>query len=95
VQNDLLAFYPQALAAGASLTALIGASHLDVPAEAPDLAAELRLPSWPQRRPIARCYHLLRPQLRSAPVIFEGVPGLVTGAQRARAAVTVSALVAR
>jgi len=95
VQNDLLAFYPQALAAGAGLTALIGASHLDIPAEAPNLAAELRLPSWPQRRAIARCYHALRPQLRSAPVIFEGEPGLVAGAQRARAAVTVSALAAR
>jgi hypothetical protein len=94
VQNDLLAFYPQALAAGPSLTALIGASHLDIPAEAPELAAELRFPSWPQRRPIARCYHALRPQLRSAPVIFEGEPGLAPGAQRARAAVTVSAVAA-
>jgi len=95
VHNDLLAFYPQALAAGAGLTALIGASHLDIPAEAPDLAAELRLPSWPQRRPIARCYHALRPQLRSAPVIFDTEFGPVTGAQRARGAVAVSALAAR
>jgi hypothetical protein len=92
VQNDLLAFYPQALAAGPSLTALVAASHLDIPAEAPELAAELQLPSWPQRRPIARLYHALRPPVRSAPVVFEAESDFLPGDQRARAAVTASAL---
>ncbi len=95
VHNDLLAFFPQALAAGPSLTALIAASHLDLPADAPNLAAELRLASWPQRRLVARLYHVLRPPLRSAPVIFEGESALLPGNQRARAAAAVSALVVR
>lgn len=95
IHNDLLAFYPQALAAGPSLSALIAASHLDIPAEAPDLAAELRLPSWPLRRPLARLYHALRPQERSAPVVFEREPSPVQSAQRARAEVAIPAVAAR
>jgi len=91
VKNDFLAFYPQALAAGPSLTELIAASHLDIPAESPNLAAELRRASWPERRPLARCYHALRPKVYSAPVIFADEQGLVPIAQRARAEATVSA----
>jgi len=57
--SDVIAFFPQALTGGAS-GAWLDESRLDVPWESPRLVRELLRPPAPDRRWIARLYHLLR-----------------------------------
>jgi hypothetical protein len=60
ITSDVIAFFPQALTCGAS-GAWLEDSHLDIPWESPRLVRELLRPPSPDRRWIARLYHLLRP----------------------------------
>ncbi len=71
IRGNMIALFPQALAAGEACRPYVDASHHDVPYEKPQLTAELKLKSWPERRWAARLYHAFRPLARAAPVIFE------------------------
>jgi hypothetical protein len=56
---DVIGLFPQCVKLGqVDLTRTD--IHYDIPAEYPAMAAELAKPTWPERRLIARCYHLLR-----------------------------------
>jgi ATP-grasp domain len=65
VENDVIAFFPQALAWSPDSPYLASSNH-DVPWTEPRLVRELLRESWPDRRWLARAYHLLRPR-RAAP----------------------------
>jgi hypothetical protein len=71
VADDTIALFPQALAAGDACRPHIDASYHDVPSEEPQLARELMLKSWPQRRWGARLYHAFKPPDRVDPILFE------------------------
>jgi hypothetical protein len=73
VRGNMIALFPQALAAGATCRPYIDAGYHDVPSEEPRLAAELLLKSWPRRRWAARLYHALRPPDQAEPILFEGL----------------------
>jgi hypothetical protein len=71
IPSDVIALFPQALAAGEACRALLAASYHDFPSDEPKLAKELMLKSWPQRQWAARLYHAFRPLARPDPVLFE------------------------
>jgi carbamoylphosphate synthase large subunit len=73
IRGNMIALFPQALAAGATCRPYIEAGYHDVPTEEPGLAAELMLNSWPRRRWAARIYHALRPPDQADPILFEGL----------------------
>jgi carbamoylphosphate synthase large subunit len=75
VQNliigNMIALFPQVLAAGEACRAYVDTSYLDVPFDDPELVRELTLESWPQRQWLARCYHYFSPPRRAIPILFE------------------------
>jgi hypothetical protein len=66
-----IAFFPQALLTGALSAGLLESCHHDVPWSEPALVRELLLPTWPQRRGVARLYHRLRPLRRALPIRYD------------------------
>jgi len=73
IARDAVAFFPQALRMGPAGRAILKRSFLDVPSSEVALVAELERPPAPERRWLAWAYHVLRPVLRSEPVIFENL----------------------
>jgi hypothetical protein len=73
IHGNMIALFPQALAAGATCRPYIEAGYLDVPCGEPQLAAELMLRSWPRRQWAARIYHALKPPDQADPILFEGL----------------------
>lgn len=59
IASDTIAFFPQARLWGVSNTLPEGAYH-DVPSDQPSLIDELLREPWPDRRWLARAYHLVR-----------------------------------
>jgi len=59
ITADLIAFFPQARLWGVS-SALLERAHHDVPSDQKPLLEILQQQSWPERRWLARAYHLLR-----------------------------------
>jgi hypothetical protein len=82
ISSDMIALFPQALAAGEACRPYVESGYHDVPRDEPELRDELMLNSWPRRRRIARIYHSFKPLSRAQPVVFEDVHthalGLVT-----------------
>jgi hypothetical protein len=76
IENDVVAFFPQALLADPHSRLAFGA-HLDVPWEHPELVRELLLPSWPERQWISRLYHRLRPPQPTPTVDFPDRPVVI------------------
>jgi ATP-grasp domain len=73
IRGNMIALFPQALAAGATCRPYIEAGYHDVPSEEPRLTAELMLNSWPRRQWAARIYHAIRPPDQADPILFEGL----------------------
>jgi carbamoylphosphate synthase large subunit len=73
ISSNMIALFPQALAAGKTCRPYIDASYHDAPFEEPQLMRELMLKSWPQRQWIARFYHFFRPLERIDPILFEDI----------------------
>jgi hypothetical protein len=71
VASDTIALYPQALEALGDGSRYGKSSYLDVPWDDPQLAEEIKLGPWPQRRLRARLYHSLKPAVRPACVEYE------------------------
>ena len=71
VSSNIIALFPQALAAGGACRPYIDAGYHDVPSEEPRLRDELLLPPWPQRQWASRLYHAMSPLNRAGPVSFE------------------------
>jgi len=71
VREDKIALFPQAFAAGEACRPYLAGSYHDVPAEEPQLMAELQLTSWPRRQWASRLYHAIRPVNRADPMLFE------------------------
>jgi len=71
IGSDLIALFPQALAAGEACRRYIEASYHDVPSDEPALAAELLKKVRPHRQWTARLYHAVNPRNRAQPAVFE------------------------
>jgi hypothetical protein len=68
---DTVALFPQALKTMGAGNWLLDETHLDVPRNHPELAAELLLQPWPQRRWLARLYHAARPIQKIASIEYK------------------------
>jgi len=73
IDNDVIAFFPQSILADPPSRFASGA-HVDVPWQNPSLVNELLLPSFPDRRWIARLYHRYRPPRPTPTVDFDVSP---------------------
>jgi hypothetical protein len=73
IDNDVIAFFPQSMLADPP-SRFAARAHVDVPWQNPSLVAELLLPSFPDRRLIARLYHRYRPPRVSPTVDFDVPP---------------------
>ena len=70
IESDIVAFFPQALSSNPNSPYLTGGYH-DIPWEQPRLYRELLHPPWPDRQPLARAYHLVRPRKRELEAVFD------------------------
>lgn len=73
IQNEVIAFFPQALVSHPR-GGLAQGAHLDVPWDQPGLVRELMRPPPPDRRLIARIYHHFNAPRKVATVEFESLP---------------------
>ncbi|HEX4152292.1 MAG TPA: ATP-grasp domain-containing protein [Steroidobacteraceae bacterium] len=65
VPLDTIGLYPQALNALKEPSRAACGSYLDVPWDEPQLIAELKKDSWPERRWLSRLYHTVKPAVSS------------------------------
>jgi hypothetical protein len=83
IPGEIIAFFPQALAAGEGCRPYLDASHHDLPTEDPQLMRELTLESWPRRQWTARIYHALKPIKREDQILFDDMDTVTAeGARR-------------
>ena len=68
---ETIALFPQALKTLPTGSRRLDGAYLDTPLDQPALLAELKLEPWPQRRWLARLYHMARPIERIASVEYE------------------------
>jgi predicted ATP-grasp superfamily ATP-dependent carboligase len=73
IEKDIVAFFPQALSSNPDSPYLTSGYH-DLPVEQPQLYRELLRKPWPDRRLLARAYHLLRPRKRETEAVFDLTP---------------------
>jgi len=71
--GSTLAFFPQAFNWNPQSSYLRTAYH-DVPWEQPGLVRELLRPIWPERQPLYRLYHRIRPLRQQAEANFDEAP---------------------
>jgi hypothetical protein len=71
IRVERIALFPQAVKTLLPGSRLLEGAHLDVPSDQPALATELKLDSWPERRWVARLYHMVRPMVQAAAVEYD------------------------